>query len=231
MTLEAGHVMFQEWDSNGKIPSFQRREARVCSGDHPLEMMIVIAIMGIMTAIALPRVSDAVRKARSQADAVQFKSVLTHARYLARSTLRCTLVQVQRNTAADKEEGWEAKLWSYDSCEPPANRYPIMGAGRPPTPAKNLKSWSPSTLRSWIFPTAMLPMFSILSSDSGKDVVFLFGRDGALAKKSLNETTVRATTFRVRATHERWGRLFKYVVYPITGSGTTLPPGRYRSVT
>ena len=180
-------------------------------------MMIVIAIMGIMTAIALPRVSDAVRKARSQADAKKFKSVLTHARYLARSTLRCTLVQVQRNTAADKEEGWEAKLWSYDSCEPPANRYPIMG-GRAPYPGEKFEKLVTFNAALVDFPDSDVADVFDFEFDRGKDVVFLFGRDGALAKKSLNETTVRATTFRVRATHERWGRLFKYVVYPITGS-------------
>ena len=190
---------------------------RAVKGFTLLEMMVVIAIMGIMTAIALPRVSDAVRKARSQSEAKKFKSVLTYARYFARSSLRCTMVQVQRNTTVNKDVGWEAKIWSYDSCEPPATRYPIKG-GREPYPGEKLEKMVTFNAALVDFPDSDLTDVFDHTYDSGKDVIFLFDRDGAPAKQAEKETTIRARTFRVRSIHEYYGRLYKYVVYPITGS-------------
>ena len=198
-------------------PIGQRLMGRALKGFTLLEMMVVIAIMGIMTAIALPRVSDAVRKARSQADAKKFKSVLTYARYFARSSLRCTMVQVQRNTAADKDVGWEAKIWSYDSCDPPARKYPLMG-GRAPFDGEKLEKMVSFNASLVDFPDSDKTDIFDHKHDTGKDVVFLFDRDGALAKKYEGDTTVKAQTFRVRCIHEYYGRFYKYVVYPITGS-------------
>ena len=190
---------------------------RALKGFTLLEMMIVIAIMGIMTAIALPRVSDAVRKARSQADAKKFKSVLTYARYYARSSLRCTMVQVQRNTTVDKDVGWEAKVFSYDSCDPPPRRYPVKG-GQEPYPGEKLEKMVTFNASLVDFPDSDVTDVFDHEFDSGKDVVFLFDRDGAPARQAEKETTIRAKTFRVRSIHEHYGRLYKYVVYPITGS-------------
>ena len=182
-----------------------------------LEVMMIVVIMGIASAIALPSVSNTIRKARSESEARKFRSVLTYARYYARSSLRCTMVQVKRNNAASADQGWEAKIWSYATCDPPARTYPIYG-GRTPYPDEKLEKTVYFNSALVDFPDS--DKLAILDNefDSGKDVVFLFNRDGGLGPLAENDTLVRPATFRIRCIHDKYGRLFKFVVYPITGA-------------
>ena len=200
-----------------KIKRWVKAQSQPLKGFTLLEVMMIVAVMGIASAIALPSISTTIRKARSESEARKFKSVLTYARYFARSSLRCTLVQVTRNNAASADQGWEAKVWSYDSCNPPARTYPIYG-GRTPYPNEKLEKIVYFNSSVVDFPDS--DRLAVLDGkyDSNKDVIFLFNRDGGLGPLGVGDTLAKATTFRVRSIHEHYGRLFKFVVYPVTGS-------------
>ena len=203
------------WSTTGK--NVKHRAPQASSGFTLLEVMMIVVIMGIAAAIALPSVSNTIRKARSEAEARRYKNVLTYARYLARSSLRCTLVQVKRNNSAATNKGWEAKVWSYDSCHPPASSYPIHG-GRSPYTGEKLEKLVYFNAALVDFPDS--DKLAVLDSkyDSGKDIILLFNRDGGLAPLAENTSYIATKTFRVRCIHEHYGRMFKYAIYPVTGS-------------
>lgn len=54
-----------------------------------VELMIVVAVVGVMSAIALPNISSGVRRAREPAEGVRLRTFLTESRALARRTNRC----------------------------------------------------------------------------------------------------------------------------------------------
>lgn len=51
--------------------------------------MTVVAVVGVLSAVALPNISAAVRRAREPAEGVRLRTFLTESRALARRTNRC----------------------------------------------------------------------------------------------------------------------------------------------
>lgn len=68
---------------------FARETLDAWRGFSLVELMAVVAVVGVLSAIALPNISTAVRRAREPAEGVRLRTFLTESRALARRTNRC----------------------------------------------------------------------------------------------------------------------------------------------
>lgn len=80
-----------------------------------LELMVVVAIVGVLAAIATPSLSDAARNARQKEEAIAVQALLSEARLVARRLNRCVLVERLNN----QELRWST--FSDDSARCPAS--------------------------------------------------------------------------------------------------------------
>ena len=58
-----------------------------------IELMVVVAIAGIGTALAVPAMSSAIRRAKEPTEVVRLRTFLTESRNMARRSNRCVLVE------------------------------------------------------------------------------------------------------------------------------------------
>lgn len=59
-----------------------------------LELMTVVALVGVLTAVAVPNITEAIRKSRARAQFYELRTFLVEARNRARLHRRCVLVEV-----------------------------------------------------------------------------------------------------------------------------------------
>ena len=74
-----------------------------------VELMLVVAMIGVMAAIAVPQIANSIRRANAAVQAVRVQSYLAEARNLARRTNQC--VKVTRSA-----DGAQLAMATFSTC-------------------------------------------------------------------------------------------------------------------